>query len=70
MRCVQGMILAEVIDTGRVKVSVRGGMPKGASVSAWIQEHGATASDESRVFKTSVAPAGMIPIDPLTHESA
>lgn len=43
-------IFAEVIDGNTLKVSMRGGVPKGAAVAAWIKKHAAVSSDESLTF--------------------
>ena len=57
------MIFAGVIDAGRVEVSLRGGVPKSASVNAWIQKHGAAGSDGSLVF--TVTPNDIGKLDEL-----
>src|SRR5271166_3243247 len=44
------LIFVEVIDADTIKVSLRGGVPKGASVKAWVQKHGAEATDGSLIF--------------------
>jgi hypothetical protein len=46
-------IFAEVVDANTVKVSLRGGVPKGTGVSAWIQKYAVAASDGSLVFNVT-----------------
>ena len=57
------MIFAEAIDANTVTVSLRGGVPKGASVKAWVQKHGVAASNGSLVF--SVTPNDVDKLDEL-----
>jgi hypothetical protein len=47
------MIFVEVIDANTVKLRLRGGVPKGASVKAWVQKHGAEASKDSLIFNAT-----------------
>ena len=57
------MIFAEVIGANRVDVTLRGGVPKGAPIKAWVQKHGAVASDASLAF--TVTPNDIAKLDDL-----
>lgn len=44
------MIFAEVKDADTVKVTLHGGVPRGAAVTAWARQHGAEMSEGCLAF--------------------